>query len=109
MPLLLTTPLDMGAVDVDYTHVKVIAFSVNLVGDFLEISVAHGTEDGEGDFIVGKRVGGVTHKGYELRGADYVTILSKVTSAAGVLIYDEVARELYQWLIDNGHFVGTIE
>lgn len=31
-----------------------------------------------------------------------------LTSAAGVPIYDEVSKSLYQWLIDKGHYSGTI-
>ena len=108
MPLELTTALDMGAIDADYTHVKILNFLLHSEGEFIEMVVAHGTVDGGGAFTVGKRVAGVTPSHFRIEGADYATIVSAVTSDTGVPIYNEVARELYQWLIDEGHYIGTI-
>lgn len=107
MPIQLTTPMSMGDIDDDYTHVKIIKFEVNLAAQVIEFRTAHGFIDA-GDFVLGQNVGQTTRKRFELNGPDFASIITKQTSAAGVLIYDEVARELYQWLIDNGHFAGTI-
>lgn len=106
--LQLTTPYNVGDVDPNgpYTHVKILQFGVNLEHPSIQFTAQMGTVSGD-DFVKGIRAKGTTMKGYSIEGSDYEAMVSKTTSAQGVLIYDEVARELYQWLIDKGHYAGT--
>jgi hypothetical protein len=108
MPLSLTTPLNVGAFDTtNYTHVKILRFVHDSANSAIHIVAYHGTLSG-GVFTPGKEMDGVTLKRFEVIGAGYTTLVGKLTSASGVAIYNEVARELYQWLLDNNHYVGTI-
>src|SRR5690349_2582505 len=105
MPLLLDTPLDMGAVDSDYTHIRIMTFFK--AGDYIQITVQHGTMDGS-NFIPGMVISGITDKKFTIEGSEYTTIVSTLTSDVGVPVYNEVTNALYQWLISKGHYAGTI-
>ena len=105
MPLLLDIPLNMGAVDVNYTHIKIMNFTHNYNAIYLVVQ--HGTMSGN-NFVQGKNISDVTIRSFAIQSDDYATIIATLTSATGVPIYDEVASTLYQWLIDKGHYSGTI-
>lgn len=104
----LATSYNVGDVDPNgpYTHVKILRFSADLEHQRIHFSTQMGTMSGD-DFVKGIRAKGSTVQNFDIDHDDYLAIVAKTTSAQGVLIYDEVARELYQWLIDKGHYVGT--
>jgi hypothetical protein len=106
--LQLTNPYNVGDVDPNgpYTHAKILQFDVNLEHQHIHFVVQLGTISEEA-FVKGIRAKNTTMRNFDIQGDDYLAIVAKTTSAQGVPIYDEVARELYQWLIDSGHFVGT--
>jgi len=109
MPIQLTTPIPAGGLDPEaeeYTQAKLIDFRHQIAGDIGGMLLL---------VEVGNTVGGVWKparpskpKRYPIKGDDYNTMVTKLTSAADVPIYDEVSRELYQWLLDKGYYVGTI-
>ena len=105
----LTTPYVVGATDPNgpYTHVKILKFGADLENMFIQFTAQMGTISGS-DFIKGIRSKGTTLRTFEVINDDFDTLVAKLTSAAGVAIYDEVARELYQYLIDKGEYAGTI-
>ena len=106
--LQLTTPYSVGDVDPNgpYTHVKILRFSADLENQHIHFTAQMGTVSGD-DFVKGIRSKKYTLRDFNIEGEDYETIISKTTSAQGILIYDEVARELYQWLITKEHYIGT--
>lgn len=109
MPLALTTPYDPGDGEAGtYAHVKL----KNLV-----LNISQG--QGHFDVIYGNEVSGVFTEGavqpfatkpmtHFIAGADMLTIISVPAASTSETVEDHVARALYQWLIDEGHFVGTI-
>jgi hypothetical protein len=109
MPIELTTPFNPGDADEgkSYTHVKIVKFSADLSNNLLTATVRYGYFNEE-VWVDGVHIRGATLLGFTIEGADFVDIVSKMTSAAGVLIYDEVARELNQHLLDKGYFQGTV-
>jgi len=108
MTIELTTAFDPGDIaEGSYTHVKIVSFFVDLRKGAILIDTLYGVES-EGEFTDGVEVPKATRKRFKLSGSDYTTIVAKLTSAADVPIYDEIARELYQWLLDAEHFAGEI-
>lgn len=108
MPIQLTSAFDPGdAGSGTLTHVRISDFRVNLDFKQIRLAVKHGTYV-ESIWTQGIAIRNVTQKDFSIQGDDYTTIITKLTSAADVSIYDEVARELYQWLLDNEHYAGTI-
>ena len=95
----------------DFTHVRIQSFNVDLAKKQIAIDTLYGTESG-GDFVAGVDVPRITRKRFHItnvgEAAEYDAIAAKLTSDADVPIYEEVARELYQWLLDKAHFVGSI-
>lgn len=109
MPILLTTSFNAGDLEPQpLTHVMIKDFNVDIAAQCILIRTIRGYMSGS-DFIqaANKSPGGTVQK-FLVNEDDYVALVAKTTSATGVPIYDEVARELYQYLIDKGHFAGTI-
>lgn len=108
MPIQLTTAFQTGDADEqDYSHVAIRKVEVRLEADVIRFHTRHGIYSG-GVFTPGKILRGQTAQTFELRGSDYTSILSELCSSTDEKVYDEVARVLYEWLIDNEHFSGTV-
>jgi hypothetical protein len=88
----LTTALDMGAVDVDYTHAKIVKFALHVDERRIHVEVVHGYLDVD-DWVPGKNIHDVTNKSFAISGAAYDTLVAQTSAAAGEMYYDEVARE----------------
>jgi len=50
----------------------------------------------------------ITVREYAVEGEDYGTMIASVSAGAGENYYDKVAGLLYRWLLDKGHYLGTI-
>lgn len=107
MPILLTTPYDPGDNNpgVTYPRAKITGFSHS--NGVIGFGVTYG------DLVDGvpgtwERGTGSPAKSFTIEGADYSAMVAEVATA-GEKIYDEVARVLYEWLISEGHFAGSIE
>ena len=105
----LTTALDMGAVAVDYTHVKIISFTLDSENQRIDLALAHGYLDGESNWVRGLTIDQATFKKFSISGPAYGILVAKTSAAAGEVYYDEVARELYEYLQANyAEYAGTI-
>jgi hypothetical protein len=67
-------------------------------------SAASGGPTGTGQTIVDGTVTW-TYIGIE---AEFTTMVASLPTSGSELIYNGAARVLYQWLIDRGHYAGTI-
>ena len=129
--ILLTTPFDASGIDPahpSYTHIKIMWMNWDARTSVITMGCYHGYLDG-GDFVMGVEVPNVTFKQsqcYNIKvgptqaelDADpnagetvtpnYDDMVATLTSAADVLVYEEVANALYQWLLDEGLYAGTI-
>lgn len=103
----LTTAFDMGDLDADYTHVKVVQFALQTEQKNIQFTTRLGKMV-DSAFVPGEHITNATQKSYFVGGAEYDALVASLTSDADVSIYNEVARTLYQWLIDNNHCVGSI-
>ena len=108
MPIQLTTPFDTGAIDSgSYGQVKIIAMNIDLIERKIDLRVQHGNTVND-EWVSGIIVRDITSKDFTIRDTDYTTIIATESEAAEELYYDKVADTLYQWLIDNAHYIGTI-
>lgn len=105
MPIQLTTAISVGDLEAgSLTHVKITRFAVDVQNGEIDLIVTFGRIV-ESAFVP---TGVKRPDQFCIRGADYTSIVAATASAQGAILYDEVATNLYQWLIDNNHFAGTI-
>ena len=107
MPIQLTTPLNMGALDSPYQHVRIVEFDVNIASQTITLVVQYGNLVSSA-WTNGLAIEGKTVQRFTITGSDYTTLTSSVSAAAGELYYDKIAALLYQWLITKGYYAGTI-
>lgn len=117
MTILLTTALTHspghGAADETYGEVKVLSFRVWITKAKLEIVTNYGNT------VEGVWVGGKTHPLIVVVAdhdntipatTDYTDLmLAAQCSEAGALLYNEVAESLYQYLLDQELYAGTVQ
>lgn len=118
MPLQLTSPISTGDLsDNSLTHVKVNRFRVDVEHKRLEFGVRFGYYEGaswvEGEYQPRVRHTFIIRDGTPEEGDDEAMAFTDLMNASTPLNleerhYDGVARSLYQWLIDNDHFEGSI-
>lgn len=105
MPLQLTTEKTVGDLDTNtYTHAKITLYRHDLQTNQIHITVEEGWID-TGEFIPGKFS---DPKVYLIEGAEFAAIAPSLPTSGTELLYDGVARVLYQHLIDNEGYAGTI-
>lgn len=109
MPIQLTSSYSVGAADSNspYQQAKIMQFTLYPAGKQIDLAVQLGNTT-SGVWTSGVGLEGKTVKRFTIIGADYDTMATSASAAAGEVYYDKVAAKLYQWLIDNGHFAGTI-
>lgn len=108
MPIQLTTAFDPGELDVnDYAYAKIEQFIMYPSAKRIEVMTRLGYID-NGVLVYGIPLEGKTVKKFVIEGEDYDTMVAEESVASGEVYYDEVSRLLYQWLLDEGHFSGTI-
>ena len=107
MPLLLTTPYNAGDLDGSLTHVKITQFGLNPDEGLIDLVTRMGIID-DGNWVYKVAVEGKTVRRFTISGEDYNTMVAAESAAAEEVYYNKVSNLLYQWLIDKGHFVGTI-
>lgn len=99
MPIVLTSAHTPGGL---YTDAHIINFALDAAGKEIKLTV-----------IYANTLNGVLVPASEnprtfiITGAAYDTLVAKM-AAENITIYDAAAIELYQWLVDNGHYPGTI-
>lgn len=103
MPLTLTSAIDMGDADAnDYTTVKITNLDILVESGRLYFNCAKGYLDG-GNFVAGL----LQPERFEVSG-DAFTAMKAVAATTDESWWDHSARVLYQWLLDEEHFVGSI-
>jgi hypothetical protein len=118
MPLQLAIPVSTGDLSAnDLTHVKVERFRIDIENKRLEFAVNFGFYN-EGIWSPGEYQPSVRRmfivrdaapEGGEGGSTDFTDLVAASTPLTlEEKLYDGVARTLYQWLIDNGHFDGSI-
>jgi len=111
MPIQLTTALDVGALDPNspLQQAKIDIIELHIGGASAILTVAHGNTVSD-EWVVGVPLRGKTVKKLTVDGADYAAIKAAASVGAGEVYYDEIAKLLYQWLIDNhaDDYAGTI-
>lgn len=104
--IILTTAKNTGDLDPNgpYTHVKILYFTFNTKDSFIIAVTAIG-------YIASEVfVEGISNlrKEVMITGQDYLDLIA-MTPDSGLTIYAAAAKKLYQYLIDHGHFVGSVE
>ena len=107
MPIQLTTSYDSGDIDGELTHVKIPEMKFMPDAKRIELVTRMGKMVG-GVFQYGVAVENATTKHFIVEDADYDTMIAEMSAGASEVYYDEVARLLYEWLIANNHFAGTV-
>jgi hypothetical protein len=107
MPIALTTAKDPGDMDVTtYGEVKIVTFSLWPNLNMIDITTEYGnTVAGE---WVRSNLGMAAQNQFRVEGSDYAAMVTALSLDGDEPIYVGAARVLYQWLLDAGHFVGTI-
>lgn len=117
MPLQLTTAkaaVDDANAAVEYTQVKIVGFTIlpndkqiqvtveygNTVSDVWQWAMPYGQRLSRMTYVLANIEGGVQH--YD------DIVVAAASTAAGQSAYALAKQSLYQWLIDEGHFAGTI-
>jgi len=103
MPLSLTTPISAGDLDpgvASYAQVRVTGF------EYRRRLLRFRTE--VGNTVDAAWVRGKGRRTFTVDGAAFDTLVSTHSTLADELTYDAVERGLYEWLISEGHYAGTI-
>jgi len=124
MPLQLTTPKNTGDLDPNapnnqYAQVKILTMTVHLSLSQIVLEVEYGNTVGNT-----WRKGVLPSTRYTIRNLPGVNdrdgnliepahpyfnqLVVQTVSSPDAVIYDDVAKHLYQWLIDCGHYAGTV-
>lgn len=119
--LVLSSPLSVGDADAtQYTHVRITMLVWDSEREQIDMYTRAGTVD-SGTFVPGVEIVGVTSKRISVANTQteidgeavelnkYDDFVAKLTSSSGVAIYDEVARECYQFMVDEGIYAGSID
>ena len=108
MPITLTTPVDTGDLDGIYNKVRIAHFDVDINLKSIRVQIQYGRMEGSNWHSAAMRL--PKDRNFRIRDADFDTLVANSqSSASGELVYDLVAANLYQWLIDQGHIVGTVD
>lgn len=121
----LTTAFELPAMHgqpaATYTEVKIIAIGINLWEKEIAVTSQYGNTDGNGDWqpgiietvvhVINNIPVQVDADGNQITPADPefdLFVASSFPSSINNPLYDEVADTLYQHLIDEGIYTGTI-
>lgn len=108
MPITLTTPIDTGDLDGVLNKVRIAHFEVQVARRTIRMQVQYGKMVNDVWQPTPARVN--RQRNFRINEAEFdALVASSTSSASGELVYDLVSKNLYQWLIDNDHVVGTID
>jgi hypothetical protein len=109
MPIQLTTPVSGGDFEpAALTHAKIVSFTLTVELKKILLRAQLGSMANSVFQPAAYLTVGATVRDFEVAGEEYDTMVATEASAEGAVLYDEVSIALYQWLIDKGHFAGTI-
>ena len=110
MPILLDSAFAVGDADPTnspYQETKIVQFGLFSSDQRIDLVTQMGNTVAD-VWKPGIPMEGKTVHRFSIDGADYDTLVAKTSDAAGEIFYDKCAEHLYQWLLDNDHFEGTI-
>ena len=109
MPIQLTSPLSVGTIDVNSPYQQVKILQINLLSAVkrIELTVQHGNTI-NGTWTPGRAIEGTTVQRFKILDSEYDTLIAAKSAGADEVYYDKVGALLYQWLLDEEHYVGTI-
>lgn len=98
----LTTAFNPGDLDTTtYSKVRITRYIMNTVENWISLTVEYG------NYTNSQWTKGVApEKNFTIQGSDFATLVVKAPQN-GETIYEAAARELYNYLIDKGYFIGT--
>ena len=107
--ILLSTPFSVGDAGggYSYTHVKAVTRYDEPGAKTLVMQCRHGYLDA-GEFVAGVEIAGVTTQEHVLNDTDYDALFEATSAAADEVYIDELTKLADQWLIDEGHYIGTV-
>ena len=109
MPIQLTSSVTIpGEVGNPYTHVRVKSLQVDIDGSALQFNVAYGKYNNS----VWEWTTRLPPTPFILldndAGPAFTNFVSSHVTNTNELTYDAVARGIYEWLLDNNKYVGTL-
>lgn len=116
MPIQLTTAFNPGDLDPgkQYTHLAIRHLEHSLDNQTIRLICKYGVLE-EGSFVAGAMSPTKTHliqdePTADPPGTDYTDLVATQVVSGDVddLVYDVNAKHLYQYLLDNGEYAGTI-
>lgn len=109
MPLQLTTPFDSGNFDtVDYEYVKIVEFTLNTSKKFIKIVCEYGNIVDDVWTHSDMSPTQIHIIADTLEDSHFSDLVSTTPPDTTSSIYDHAATKLYQWLIDQDVYSGTI-
>jgi len=103
MPITLTTSISTGDIDTsNYDTVKITTVNIDVLTSRLGFGTKKGYMD-SGNFVPGK----IDAEWFDVPDDD-LTAMKAVEATTDETWWDHNARVLYQWLLDEGHYVGSI-
>ncbi len=113
MPIALTTSVAVGDLDSSaYQQVKIAKLTIDPVAKYIQLDCEYGNTNAS-VWEPGIHAGAAAKKQVTIQNIEggtqhYDVLIASTSAAADEVYYDKVAAKLYQWLIDNGHFAGTV-
>lgn len=107
MTITLATPKDCGDLDPgteQYAEVKILQTTIDLRQKVVTLRVGFGNTV-NGEWKASPIMGELS---YAVKGEAYQTLMAALPTENGGSLYEQVAKTLYQWLIDNTVHMGTI-
>lgn len=122
MPIQLTSAFDAGDWDAGKTYgqARIVFFSLDNLSERISLTVQLGnTVSGKWEtgrlplkeFVIEDKPHDLDENGDPIPNTDdpqYTTLVDKLCPDTSTRIYDASATEMYQWLLDQGHYAGTI-
>jgi hypothetical protein len=104
----LNTAISVGDADeYSYSHVKIqkLTFDTLEKRATLKVMAGHILDS---EFTPGIIIRGTTQQTVRIEGDDFLALAGAKTTAADVLIYDELSDALYNYLLTEGLYSGTV-
>lgn len=109
--ILLTTPYDPGDLDTQsYTHVQIRRFGLDLRRKAIDLEICYGYLD-SGNFVEGKSVAKrmlIKDRPNRTPATTHFTDLIATMGVDSKTVYDQAAEGLYNHLISEGLYPGTL-
>lgn len=110
MAITLATPINLGDLGV-FDKVRISRMNIMVNPPQCEVYVSYGKEQ-DGVWVLAPNFPGNRNTLFKIRNEEFSLIVANaVSSKAGELVYDLVAKYMYQWLVDpnGGEIAGIVD